>query len=186
MIVKKKVAFDESPVVIAIDPGIHGAIAFLDLSNRKYEDDWDSCFAGVFDMPIEPKRSGRNQVDALALLTLLENNFSDLRQSAQGAALTVIEQVSAMPGQGVSSMFSLGDSYGVARTAALTLGRIAYISPSHWKKQAGVTKNKVYSLTLARRAFPSADEVLKRKKDEGRAEALLLARYAAQNIGSLF
>jgi len=179
---KQQEEFARSPVVIAIDPGIHGAVAFLDLRRRRHDDDWDSCFVGVYDMPTEAKKSGRNQVDANNLYSLLSSTVNGLGEADVVPVLTVIEQVSAMPGQGVSGMFSLGDSFGVARALAHTVGRVSYASPAHWKRLAGVTKNKAYSLTLARRAFPSADHHLTRKKDEGRAEALLLARFAAQNL----
>lgn len=134
-------------------------------------------------MPIQAKRSGKNQVDALRLHTLLEQCVELYPPTHR---FFVVEQVSAMPGQGVSSMFSLGDSYGCARSVAGILGRCTTIAPIVWKRAAKVTKNKAYSLTLAKKAFPSAVSFLLRKKDEGRAEALLIAQYALRNHADLF
>ncbi len=161
---------------IGIDPGIRGAVGVL-------TGDHQDPFVDVFDMPIQTKRSGRNEVDPLALwdrLCAVTQPYVSLER------LFVVEQVSAMPGQGVSGMFSLGDSYGCARTIATIHGRATGVSPVTWKKAMKLTKNKSYSLTLARRAFPSAAKHLTRVKDEGRAEALLLAQYAMRNADTLF
>ncbi len=149
--------------IIAIDPGLRGAIALL----------IDGEYGAVHDMPIEEKKSGRNQVSVPLLIPLLE----DLASRAE-RTYCIIEQVSAMPGQGVSSMFSLGDSFGTARAIACQVAhQIGYASPTVWKKQMGLTKSKGYSLTLARRYFPAAAKELALAKHEGRAEALLLAKY---------
>lgn len=149
--------------IIAIDPGISGAIALL----------VDGDYNDVQPMPITQKKSGRNQVsshDLYDLVCRMQRNADDVD--------CIIEQVAAMPGQGVSSMFSLGDSFGVARTiAALYARRLAFVMPGVWKRKAGLTKDKKYSLTLARDTFPEARDKLKRRKDEGLAEALLLAHY---------
>ena len=160
-------ASDRPRFVLAIDPGIGGAIALVDDH---------SCLA-AFNMPIEQKRSGRKQVDALRLYQQIIELFTCTpAQLSETHAL--IEQVAARPGQGVSGMFSFGDSFGVARTVlAVTFERTEMVMPNVWKKAMGLTKDKAYSLTLARRSFPDARPSLTRKKDEGVAEALLLARY---------
>ena len=149
--------------LIAIDPGIGGAVALL----------IDGQFAEVSPMTVSRKKSGRNEVDAGGLFDLM-------REWSHRALITncLIERVSAMPGQGVSSMFSLGDSFGTARGIAYaTCERVEFAVPVVWKRAMGLSKDKAYSLTLARRAFPRARAFLARKKDEGKAEALLLARY---------
>ena len=90
-----------------------------------------------------------------------------------------------MPGQGVSGMFSLGDSFGVVRALAeaYRAPRVQYISPAVWKKALGLLKQeKAASLALARRLYPTARPMLYRKKDEGRAEALLIAHYARATL----
>lgn len=150
---------------LAIDPGLSGALALL----------VGGEFRVVADMPCEKKRSGKRQVDAIALYDLL----CGWQQAHAPRMRCLIEQVSAMPGQGVSGMFSLGDSFGVARAIAHTVCyEVAYITPGVWKGAMSLTRDKEYSRTLARRRFPQAREYLELKKHEGRAEALLLALYS--------
>lgn len=152
---------------IAIDPGIGGAIALL----------IDGEFGEVVSMPVEEKKSGKRQVDVEGLIEVF-NLFAPLHDDDQ--VLCLIESVSAMPGQGVSSMFSLGDSFGTARAVASRYAnKLDFVSPAFWKSRMKLTKSKKYSLTLARRKFPEARQFLSRAKDEGRAEALLLAQFAA-------
>lgn len=153
---------------IGIDPGIGGAVAAVTAQGK---------FIDVMSMPIQMKKSGRNEVDALALFEW----FEALR--GKRILYTMLERVSAMPGQGVSGMFSLGDSFGCARAIATAASeQLAYAAPGVWKKKMSLTKNKAYSLTLARQFFPeAAADYLPLKKHEGRAEALLLAKYAAQH-----
>ena len=159
-----------SSAVLAIDPGLTGAVALL----------IDGEYGHVRDLPVQAKRSGKRELDPGTLLDLL----TELLDHAPDARVVgVIEQVAAMPGQGVSSMFSLGDTYGVCR-AALTLHahEMVYVSPAVWKRAFGLTKVKEYSLTLARRRFPAARDQLRRVKDHNRAEALLLAHYTALEL----
>lgn len=164
-------------LIIGIDPGLSGAVAMLDE---------DYKFVDLFDMPVEEKKSGKRQVDVRALISKLELSRLDFL-SEGGSTFTLVEQVSAMPGQGVSGMFSLGDSFGCARCAAAQVGSVNYAHPATWKRAMKMTPNKAYSLTLARRFYPDqAEKFLARKKDEGRAEALLLARYAVENFDKYF
>lgn len=169
-----------SPVYIGIDPGITGAVGLLIAGQRP-------TFLSAFHMPVQVKRSGRREVDGLSLFSLLVSALEKYPKE-QFPRRCVVEQVTAMPGQGVSSMFSLGDSYGTARTVAslFALTPCVTVAPVTWKKRMGVTKNKAYSLTIARQKFPDARAFLERKKDEARAEALLLALYAYQNADQLF
>lgn len=149
--------------IIGIDPGIGGALALL----------IDGEFGDAVAMPVSQKKSGRNQVDAHGLAEVLED-FATRADVVD----CLIEQVAAMPGQGVSSMFSLGDSFGVARAlGTLFAHRVSFVSPAVWKRHSGLTRDKAYSLTLARDAFPAARTKLTRRKDEGLAEALLLAKF---------
>jgi crossover junction endodeoxyribonuclease RuvC len=146
---------------IGIDPGLSGAIAVLEESGFLHE---------VADMPIMELRKGRNQVNAAALSKIL-------KRWAASDAMAYLEQVSAMPGQGVSSMFSFGCSYGIVQgvLAALTIPMVL-VSPQSWKKRAGLQgKDKDMARTLAIRLYPAAE--LSRKKDIGRADAILIARY---------
>jgi crossover junction endodeoxyribonuclease RuvC len=95
---------------------------------------------------------------------------------ADAAVSVVLERVNAMPGQGVSSTFSLGDSFGCARSAvAACRFELAYIGPAQWKKHFNLQRDKELSRALAVRMFPDAELHLKKHAD--RAEALLMARW---------
>lgn len=173
-------------VFIGIDPGLSGALSVL-----KEEHGDKAEFVEVQDMPKQAKRSGKNEVDTQALIAWCEELYERVHNPIQPPHIYVIvEQVTARPGQGVSSMFTFGDAYGCARMVggffANYGGQYCAVAPASWKKRMGVTQNKSYSRTLALRAFPKASEQLKRKKDEGRAEAILLALYGYQNRNTLF
>ena len=145
---------------LGVDVGLQGAIAILN-DDLSLED--------VFDMPIMPLKKGKNQVNASALATILRID--------KQPAIAYVEAVSAMPNQGVSSMFSFGTSYGIVQGVLAALGiPIVLITPQSWKKKAGLLgKDKQMARTLAQRLYPNAD--LSRKKDIGRADAILIARY---------
>ena len=88
----------------------------------------------------------------------------------------IVEAVHAMPGQGVSSMFRFGTAYGGALALAERFDCPWHlVSPREWKKEMGLTSDKDDSLAMARELWPNAP--LARKKDNGRAESLLLAEF---------
>jgi Holliday junction resolvasome RuvABC endonuclease subunit len=97
---------------------------------------------------------------------------------AYGMDRVVIEKVGAFPGQGVSSTFKFGKAFGTflgvatARSCQVTL-----VSPQVWKKKLGLSWDKEESRALALKLYPLAEPFLTRKKDHGRAEAILLAHY---------
>ncbi len=143
---------------IGIDPGISGAIAKLNDNNS---------FIGVYDMPVMPGTGKRQQVNAAELAKIIRLD----------GGIAFVERVSAMPKQGVSSMFSFGCSYGIVLgvLAALQIP-VVLVTPQSWKKKAGISgKDKDYARTLAQQLYPQAE--LGRKKDIGRADALLIARF---------
>ena len=91
----------------------------------------------------------------------------------------VVEHVSAMPGQGVTSMFNFGQSFGVIKgiCSAMQLP-IHFIRPTKWKKYFNLIKtSKDASRSRAIEIFPKASEKLKRKKDSNKADAILIASY---------
>ena len=115
----------------------------------------------------------KNAVDVVALAGLLEGI------GMAGSGRAYLERVNAFPGQGVGSMFSLGMSFwGAAGVLAACGIPCQLVAPQDWKRHFGLEKDKADSLALARRYFPNID--LSRKKDHGRAEALLIARYGAE------
>jgi len=141
---------------VAFDPGLSGAWGVVD-HNGKY--------IGCGDLPNEDKIIDTNAVwDELSNVTRgMDRHFA-------------IEQVSAMPGQGVTSMFTFGGAY-MACIAVAQRSRDPWmlVRPRAWKKDMGLTADKDESLALARHLFPTAP--LTRKKDNGRAEALLIAEW---------
>lgn len=150
-------------LIIAIDPGLTGAVGFLR----------SGAFLAVEDMPIVAKGVGsvKTEVSPSGLKSLIKE-----RLQPGEFTVAVIEKVGAMPGQGVSSVFSLGDSYGSARAVLATAGfEMTYVSPVTWKKYFKLSSDKELSRALAIRLFPDAP--LRLKKHDGRAEALLMARW---------
>ena len=136
-----------SPLIIGIDPGVTGAVAFLGFDTV------------VHDMPPNPR-------DLAELLFPF-----DRRDRA------IVEQAQAMPKQGVSSTFKTGYGYGVIIGVLASLGiPYETVTPSVWKRAMGLQgKDKDASRSLARCYWPDAP--LSRVKDHGRAEALLIAEY---------
>lgn len=151
-------------VVIGIDPGLTGAIAVIG----------DGDFVAAFDMPRSRRRAKGEQVNAYELASVL-------RQIIEGDAysMVVIEEVAARPGQGVSSMFKFGESAGVVRGVVAAMGIPAFwVSPQEWKKDCGLIKaEKEMAISRAVELFPCAAYSISRKRDIGRADALLIARW---------
>lgn len=155
---------------IGIDPGLTGAIACLDPDGKLYR---------VVDMPVEPKSTSGNRVDAFRLLTVFEDFERELWTDRSCGINIWIELVGAMPGQGVTSMFNFGEGCGVVRGVVSTMGfPMHYVAPAKWKRLAGLTGNgKEYALTVAKQLVPSAADQLTRMKDIGRADAILIAHH---------
>lgn len=164
-------------LTIGIDPGMSGAIAFIA----------DGVPIAVHDMPVMERRAGGQQVNAAELAALLRGTF---HAHAGAYIVAVLEQVNAMPsipgadGQrrqmGSSSAFRFGESYGVVRgvIGALGIGLI-HAYPQTWKKRMGLSgADKDVARTAAIERWPAMSAALARKKDVGRADALLIAAWA--------
>lgn len=150
-------------ITIGIDPGLSGAIGFLH----------DGKYLGVADMPIVAKGGGsvKNEVDAAGLIKTLLDYCSEDKST-----IVALERVNAMPGQGVSSVFSLGDSFGSARASvAACRVELVYVTPVKWKNYFKLPSDKEMCRAAAIRMFPDAPLHLKKHSD--RAEALLMARW---------
>ncbi len=145
-------------MIISIDPGLTGAVAVF-----------HDCLIDVIDMPVSAKTNGKGlQVNA-ALLSkeIRELNFIDK---------AIIERVTAMPGQGVTSMFGFGRTLGVIEgvLAAHTIP-VEWVTPQKWKKFHGlIKKDKDAARTLVIEKYPDKTDRFKRKKDIGRADAVLI------------
>lgn len=160
-------------IVIGIDPGISGGIAVIQ----------GTRFLEAHEMPVQQKPSGRSEVSEVDLVALAQELRARLCDDPAQQIVAAVEQVGAMPGQGVSGMFSLGDSFGCVRMFAALVGtRIERVAPVSWKKGVGLSgKDKAFALTRARALFPAAAPFLERKKDLGIADALLVAAFVAKH-----
>ena len=158
-------------LIIGIDPGIKGAICILK----------DGVVINVFDMPVMPVgKKNKSQVNGSQvyneILKVIENEG---KQDVK----VVIEQVSAMPGQGVTSMFNFGQSYGVLKGifSAMQIP-MDFVSPVKWKKYFNlINTQKDSSRTKAIEFFPYISAKLSRKKDANKADAILIASFYYQN-----
>lgn len=151
--------------IVGIDPGVSGAISLVDSTGR---------FIDVRDLPTMAKGGKVKQhINSKALQQIIYAWFAE-----HGEIAAYMENIHAMPGQGVSSMFSMGDTFGAIRGVLACEGIETYfISPKSWKKELKLTSDKELCRAFAIRLFPEASQYLERKKDHNRAESLLIAKY---------
>ena len=152
-------------IIIGIDPGISGAISVIE--NKKILE--------VYDMPtmIDGKKN-KKQINSAQVTNIIKESLNRDKE-----VIVVVEHVNAMPGQGVTSMFNFGQSFGVIKgvCAALSLP-IYFVRPTKWKKHFNLIKtNKDASRTKVIQAYPEISSKLSRKKDSNKADAILIARY---------
>ena len=151
-----------------IDPGVSGAVGLV----RE-----DGTFAAVHDMPTLPTTTGRRQVDFARLAAILREH---------GPAFVLVERVGPRPGEGAVGAFAFGHTFGgiLGTLAALAVSHDV-VQPASWKRRAGIPPgaDKRASIVTAVRLLPDASAHLSRVKDDGRAEALLLARQAWERRG---
>jgi crossover junction endodeoxyribonuclease RuvC len=153
---------------IGVDPGLSGAIAFFDPS----EDAVD-----VFDMPLfQIDRNGKkkHEIDVFSLAQLI-----DERQRGQTVIrLAVIEKVGSMPKQGVASSFTFGVTWGIALgVVGAHFIRTERIIPRTWQAAMEVKDGKDGARARAMQLFPKQSKLFARVKDDGRADASLMAAY---------
>lgn len=155
-------------IVIGIDPGLDGAIAVV--RDRK--------LLACEDIPAEDL-GGKGTVRRRVACALLADLLRDLvRRNSDGYELVMIERVGAMPGQGVASVFSFGDTAGSIRGVVAALGLVhAFAVPADWKRHWKVDKAKDAARARASELFPAQAAWWARKCDHNRAEAALIARY---------
>ena len=138
--------------IIGIDPGLSGAIAILE--NNKV--------LNIFDIPVMPEgKKNKRQLNSALLVSLLRENITNNEEVA-----VVVEQVNAMPGQGVTSMFNFGQTFGAIKgiCAALNLP-IFFVRPSKWKKYFElINSSKDSSRTKAIEMYPKLSNLLAKKK----------------------
>lgn len=153
--------------VIGIDPGASGAIVLLrDEPNA-------IVIERCIDMPTFTVRVGRankSRVSAAGLAAALRGMFADA---------VVCEEVHAMPGQGVSSMFAFGEALGIIKGACAGLGLpLHLVAPQEWQRATRTRGGKDGARARASELYPTEAHLFARVKDDGRADAALIATYA--------
>ena len=151
--------------ILGIDPGLSGAIAILE----------DKKVVGIFDMPVMAEgKKNKRQLNSAQLVNIIKENIGNNDETA-----VVVEQVNAMPGQGVTSMFNFGQTFGAIKgvCAALELP-IFFVRPSKWKKHFElINSSKDSSRTKAIEMYPYLSNQLSKKKDVNKSDAILIARF---------
>jgi crossover junction endodeoxyribonuclease RuvC len=152
-------------MILGVDVGIHGALAFFD---------YEKGTLVVADMPtLAVQRGNKAKSEVSPQLVAMIIRQHDVRRA-------VVERVGAMPGQGVSSMFSFGRSLGVIEGVLGGLNiPISYITPQTWRKAMQVREGKDGSRLRAMELFPAYADEFKLKKHDGRAESALIAYCGA-------
>jgi len=162
-------------IIVGIDPGINGGIAFYD----------GTKLLGVLPIP-SVKAKGRGRVvEWEYLATEISDIMFEYPYMGTDEPFTCdvfIEQVGARPGQGVVSMFKFGYVSGWLRGTFERYGDVHMVTPQKWKKSFGLTSNKDAARELATKLFPDHADRFKRKKDDGVAEAALIAYYGYQEM----
>jgi len=154
--------------IIGIDPGLSGAIAILE----------DSRIEEIFDMPVMPDgKKNKRQLNSALLVKLIKDSIKNLEDTVM-----VLEQVNAMPGQGVTSMFNFGQTFGAIKGICAAMGLpIFFVRPAKWKKHFElINSSKDASRTKAIEMYPSISQQLSKKKDVNKSDAILIARYYSE------
>ena len=154
-------------LIIGIDPGISGSICFLD--NGKILE--------VVEMPIMTDgKKNKKQVNGSQVYNEITKR---IKQFEKNQIRVVIEHVSAMPGQGVTSMFNFGQSFGILKGICTAMQLPMYfVRPAKWKKYFNLLNSeKDASRTRAIEIFPYFSSQLSRKKDTNKADAILIASF---------
>lgn len=169
-------------IFCGIDPGLSGAIAFYKPAERKI---------ALFDMPIFKKKSGKNEIDAgeLAQRVKLYGTYLDptihMAVFEDVGAMVYVDRFGKKRGQGSASSFAFGKSLGIVIgiLSALDVPHLG-VHSSVWKSLLKLTKDKTLSRLRAAELFPEVAHQFKRKQDDGRAEAALLAYFASERFGA--
>ena len=154
-------------LIIGIDPGISGAICFF--KNGEVKE--------ILDMPnMADGKKNKRQINGPQIYNEISKRIINIPKNE---VVVIIEQVSAMPGQGVTSMFNFGQSFGVLKgiCSAMQLS-MHFVRPVKWKKYYNLIKTeKDASRTKVIEIFPYISAKLSKKKDANKADAILLASF---------
>ncbi len=156
--------------IIGIDPGLSGALALLNAEGLT-----------VFDVPAVKARRGRGREVLWPEVARWVDNVA----SESHINHAVIEAVGAMPKQGVSSMFKFGYVCGGLHVAmAMSFIPVTFVTPAQWKRDMGLPKGKDAARARAMELFPRHSGLFVRKKDDGRAEAALIALWGRRSLAA--
>ena len=151
--------------IFGIDPGLSGAIAVLE----------NEVVLDIIDLPVMAEgKKNKRQLNSAQLSQYMSKNVENINKTS-----VVVEQVNAMPGQGVTSMFNFGQTFGAIKGISATLKLpIYFVRPSKWKKHFDlINSSKDASRTKAIEIYPSLAEKLSKKKDVNKSDAILIGRF---------
>ena len=151
--------------IIGIDPGLSGAIAVMH----------DKKVMNMYDMPVMAEgKKNKRQLNSSQLVNIIKENINEDEDT-----IVVVEQVNAMPGQGVTSMYNFGQTFGAIKgvCAALRLP-IFFVRPSKWKKHFElINSSKDASRTKVIEMYPTLSSQLAKKRDVNKSDAVLIAKF---------
>ncbi len=154
-------------LIIGIDPGISGSICFFK----------DGVIKDVVEMPTMTEgKKNKKQVNGSQIFNEISEKIKNMDKRN---IKVIIEHVTAMPGQGVTSMFNFGQSFGILKgiCSAMQLS-VYFVRPAKWKKYFNlINSEKDASRTRAIEIFPYYSSHLSRKKDSNKADAILIASF---------
>tara|TARA_A100001011_G_C13970395_1_gene699034 strand:+ start:145 stop:639 length:495 start_codon:yes stop_codon:yes gene_type:complete len=154
-------------LIIGIDPGISGSVCFFE----------DGKILDVVEMPtMTDGKKNKKQVNGSQIYNEISQRIKHIEKKD---IKVIIEQVSAMPGQGVTSMFNFGQSFGILKGICSAMQLPMYfVRPAKWKKYFNlINSQKDASRTKAIEIFPYFSTNLSKKKDSNKADAILIANY---------
>ena len=154
-------------LIIGIDPGISGAICFME----------DGKITDVIEMPsMAEGKKNKKQVNSSQIFNEISSKIKNYNKNE---VKVVIEHVTAMPGQGVTSMFNFGQSFGILKGICSSMQLPMYfVRPAKWKKYFNlINSQKDASRTKAIEIFPYFSQQLSKKKDSNKADAILISSF---------
>ena len=155
-------------LIIGIDPGVSGSICFFK----------DGKILDVIEMPtMNEGKKNKKQVNGAQIYNEITKRI-DNNYDANNIRV-VIEHVTAMPGQGVTSMFNFGQSFGILKGICSAMQiPMFFVRPAKWKKYFNlINSEKDASRTRAIEIFPYFSSQLSKKKDSNKADAILIASF---------
>jgi len=153
-------------LILGVDPGLSGALALYDVVGKR--------LSTVHDMPtIKAGTDSKRIVDESALAVWVDVFAKNIMHA-------FVERVGTRPGESPVAAFSFGCGYGILRgILAANMIPMTFVTPQKWKKALGVPAAKDGARARASQLLPTASPNWSRAKDDGRAEASLIALYGA-------